>query len=279
MVNLSTALNPILQSLLKFYGLRSQTIEIQAGTVVHFWAPNHIIETYKNQANQVIKSSNHVEKPTLVFLHDFAATGVLTWLLQIMAFESTHEVFVPDLLFFGGSTTDRTERSPVFQAECLTKGLKLLGVKRCAVVGCSYGEIVGSKMAAMEPEFVTFLVLSNSNFAITESQSEEAFNRVGVRSWQELMLPETVEGLKKLLGVVVYKRPWFPDWAYKHFLQEIYFASGEEDKIFTVKIVQQTKSELGDKATLNLIKKAGHLAHLERPFVYNRNLKKILTSV
>ena len=119
MVNLLTALNPILWFLLKFYGLCSRTIEIQPGTVVHFWAPNHIIETYKNQTNEVVKSSSNVEKPALVFLHGFAATGVLTWLLQITAFARTHEVFVPDLLFFGSSTTDRAERCPNYGTQTL----------------------------------------------------------------------------------------------------------------------------------------------------------------
>lgn len=218
MVNLLTALNPLLRALLKFYGLTSQTVEIEPGTVIHFWAPTQVVESNKIRNNQV-KSANHVKKPALVLLHGFAATGVLTWLLQIIAFAGTYEVFVPDVLFFGGSTSDSTDRSPEFQAKCLAKGLKLLGVKQCIVVGCSYGGLIGSKMAILEPELVTCLVLSNSNVALPESDSEEAWERVGIRSWQELLLPETIEGLKRLLTVVVFKRPWFPDWAYNHFLE------------------------------------------------------------
>lgn len=34
--------------------------------------------------------------------------------------------------------------------------------------------------------------------------------------------------------------------------------------------------QLGDKVILRGIKKAGHLAHLERPWVYNRCLKEFL---
>ncbi|PON57856.1 Epoxide hydrolase-like [Parasponia andersonii] len=308
MVNFLTVLDPVLRALLNFYGLRSQSIEIEPGTVVHFWGPSQISENYTSQNNQA-KSANHLEKPALVLLHGFAATGVLTWLLQIMAFSGTYAVFVPDLIFFGDSTTHSANRSPEYQAECLAKGLKRLGVERCTVVGCSYGGIIGSKMAVLEPELVRCLVLSNSNVAITELQSEEAFERIGSRSWPELMLPETVEGLRKLLGAVIFKRPWLPDWAYKHFLevmfdsrqeraellkalvikdkdfavpkfsQKICVMAGEEDKIFTPEIVQKTKAQLGDKATIHVIKKAGHLVHLERPFVYNRLLKKSLTNL
>ncbi|GMN37376.1 hypothetical protein TIFTF001_006760 [Ficus carica] len=218
MVNLMKVVNPLVESLLKFYGLRAQTIEIEPGTVIHFWAPTSVT---KNQTNRQTKPATtaKLKKPALLLLHGFGATGVLTWLFQVAAFSGKYAVFVPDLLFFGGSTTDSTNRSPAFQAECLTKGLKLLGVESCAVVGCSYGGIVGSKMALLEPNFVKCLVLSNSNLALTESQSEEAFERVGIRSWPELLLPDTVEGLKRLLRVIVYKQPWFPDWAYKHFLE------------------------------------------------------------
>lgn len=37
--------------------------------------------------------------------------------------------------------------------------------------------------------------------------------------------------------------------------------------------------QLGDKATFQGIKKAGHLVHLERPCVYNRHLKLFLASL
>lgn len=37
--------------------------------------------------------------------------------------------------------------------------------------------------------------------------------------------------------------------------------------------------QLGEKATFQGIKKAGHLVHLERPCVYNRNLKLFLASL
>ncbi|KAG5535896.1 hypothetical protein RHGRI_023617 [Rhododendron griersonianum] len=37
--------------------------------------------------------------------------------------------------------------------------------------------------------------------------------------------------------------------------------------------------DLGEKATFEGIKKAGHLVHLERPCAYNRCLKRFLTSL
>jgi len=45
--------------------------------------------------------------------------------------------------------------------------------------------------------------------------------------------------------------------------------------IFAVMIFRQ----IGENATIESIKKAGHLVQLERPCVYNRRLKKFLASI
>ncbi|ESR36520.1 hypothetical protein CICLE_v10029764mg [Citrus x clementina] len=39
------------------------------------------------------------------------------------------------------------------------------------------------------------------------------------------------------------------------------------------------KEQVGENATLVSIEKAGHLPNVERPFVYNRKLKRILASL
>ncbi|XP_048337367.2 uncharacterized protein LOC107403368 isoform X1 [Ziziphus jujuba] len=311
MVNLFTALNPLLRALMKLYGMGAQAVEIQPGKVINFWAPIQTIKNYKNnkKSKKPTTTINDTEKPVVVFIHGFAGTAVLTWLFQVAALSGNYAVYVPDLLFFGGSITDSPHRSPEFQAECLARGLKLLGVERCTVVGCSYGGFVGSKMAESDPVLVESLVLSNSIVGFSELQSQEALDRLGFESWTQFLMPNNVEGLKMLLGHVIYWRPWFPDWAYKHFLkvmfenreeraelmkaviikndeyvipnysQKIYILAGEEDKVFNLELVHTTANQLGEKASLHCIKKAGHLVHLERPFVYNRCLKKILASL
>ena len=214
-MNLVTSIvNPLVSAVLKLYGLSSQTVEINPGTVIHFWAPRKTTPTNKNDDKN--------NKPALVLIHGFAGTGVLTWLPQVAAFAGRYAVYVPDLVFFGGSssTDDNRVRVPAFQAECLAIGLRRLGVEQCVVVGCSYGGIVGTAMAVeSDPRLVRCLVLSNSNVGVTVSQSRAVFERVRVGSWAELLLPETVDCLKRLLRSVVVRRPWLPDWAYRHYLE------------------------------------------------------------
>ena len=65
----------------------------------------------------------------VVLVHGFAGEGIVTWQFQVGALTKKYDVYVPDLLFFGGSFSDKPDRSPTFQAECLAAGLKKLGVE------------------------------------------------------------------------------------------------------------------------------------------------------
>ncbi|KAJ4965435.1 hypothetical protein NE237_017284 [Protea cynaroides] len=300
MVNFVAAQKPLLHGMMKMAGLRHQIVEIEPGTTMSFWVPS---ETIKE------KKKNQKKKPVVVFVHGFAAEGIVTWQFQVGALTGKYAVYVPDLLFFGGSFTNRTERSPEFQTECLVKALTKLEVDTCTVVGFSYGGMVGFKMAELHPHLVKSLVVSGTNPGLTDSISEETMRELGLSSSSELLLPTSVDGLKSLLKIAVHKKLWFPNCLFKDYLevmfnnrkergellenldsriknttlpnlpQRIHLLWGEEDQIFNMEIARSLKEQLGDKATLQSIKKGGHLVHLERPCVYNRSLKAILASL
>lgn len=135
------------------------------------------------------------------------------------ALSKRYSVYVPDLLFFGDSITDKSDRSPTFQAECLAAGLRKLGVDKCTVVGFSYGGMVAFKLAELWPELVEAMVVSGSILAMTDSISGETLQRLGFGSSSELLLPTSVKGLKALLSVAAHKKLWFPDRLHKDFLQ------------------------------------------------------------
>ncbi|KAF2290733.1 hypothetical protein GH714_015230 [Hevea brasiliensis] len=180
MVNLVAAQKPLLHGLMKMAGVKPHLVEIEPGTIMNFWVP---VETIKKK------------KPRKVL------------------------PLYPDLLFFGGSITDKTDRSPTFQAETLVKGLKKLGVDKCTVVGFSYGGMVAFKMAELYPELVQAMVVSGSILAMTDSISNTTLSSLGFKSSSELLLPTSVKGLKALLSVAAYKKLWFPNRLHKDFLE------------------------------------------------------------
>lgn len=307
MVNLVEAQKPLLHGLMKMAGIRPYTVEIEPGTAMSFWVPSETI-TKPKKKHEKPKIISKPSKPAVVLIHGFAAEGIVTWQFQVGALTKKYAVYVPDLVFFGGSVTDKAERSPRFQAECLVAALRKLGVEKCVAVGFSYGGMVAFKMAEMYPEMVEALVISGSILAMSDSLSVTSLQELGFSSSSELLLPTTVKGLKTLLSVAAHKKLWFPNRLHKDYLevmftnrkerielleglivsnkditipkfpQRIHLLWGEKDQIFKVELAQNMKEQLGDGTTFEGIKKAGHLAHLERPCVYNRCLKKCIAS-
>ncbi|KAK6924364.1 hypothetical protein RJ641_010564 [Dillenia turbinata] len=169
--------------------------------------------------------------------------------------------------------------------------------------------MVAFKLAELYPDLVHALVISGSILNMTDSISETNLQRLGFSSSSELLLPSSVKGLKTLLRVACHKKLWFPDCLYKDYLeviftnrkersellealvisnkdvsvptfpQKIHLLWGENDQIFRLELAQTMKEQLVSNATIQGIKKAGHLVHLERPCVYNRCLKQFLASL
>ncbi|GMY05773.1 epoxide hydrolase 3-like [Fagus crenata] len=178
---------------------------------MNFWVPNETPKKSKNTNEcDTDTKPNKPNKPAVVFIHGFVAD----------ALARKFKVYVPDLLFFGRSITDRSERSSEFQAECVAKGLRKLGVERCTLVGFSYGGMVGFKMAEMYPDLVESMVFTGCVMALTKSISDAALKRIGLKSWSKFLLPDSVQGVKLLLTRAIYKLPWIPNFVHK-FTEEL----------------------------------------------------------
>ncbi|XP_060169318.1 uncharacterized protein LOC132600259 isoform X1 [Lycium barbarum] len=298
MGNLFAVMKPMLHCIMKVMGMTSQMVEIEPGTIMHFWVPN----------NKLPNKS----KPAVVFVHGFVSNGIITWLFQVLSLRasgSDFAIYVPDLLFFGDSITDRPERSTDFQAECLAKGMKKLGVTKFSLVGLSYGGMVGFKLAQLYPDLVESMVMSSTVIELTESISNVSLKNIGFTNWPDFLLPKTISGVKVLLSIGSHKLPWLPEFFYRDFLevmfgnrkekmellealvvsdkdatisapnysQRIYILCGDDDKIFNMTVSDKMKEKLGENATIQYIKSAGHLVQLERPCTYNHYLKKFLS--
>ncbi|CAH1425909.1 unnamed protein product [Lactuca virosa] len=192
----------------------------------------------------------------------------------------------------------------------LSLWLKKLRVENVTLVGLSYGGMVGFKIAKLYPNLVKSMVMSATVIELTESISLDSYKRLGLSSWSDLLMPTTVEGLKRMFSVGFHKLPWLPDFFYRNILetmfsnrkernkllaclvvpdtdvtsdtdypQVIHMLWGDDDKIFDLDLANTMKIRLGEKTTLDWIKDAGHLVPLEKPFTYNKRLKSILECV
>ncbi|KAJ1284464.1 hypothetical protein BS78_03G206300 [Paspalum vaginatum] len=224
MVNLMEAQKPLLHFLVRRAGLRQHTVDVDgAGTVIAFWLPKDKItaaaEATVKQLPAPAADETNKDRSAVVLVHGFNADGIVTWQFQMGALAKHYDVYVPDLLYFGGTTSPSANRSPGFQADCLAKALRKLGVGTCTVVGFSYGGMVSFKLAEAHPDLVRSLVVSGAVPALIDSISETTLERIGVKSSAELLLPESVKGIEALLSIVTYRKLWFPDRLHRDYLE------------------------------------------------------------
>ncbi|KAL3721750.1 hypothetical protein ACJRO7_034140 [Eucalyptus globulus] len=257
-------------------GLKSTTTDLSGdGTVMHCWVP----KTYRPN------------KPNLLLVHGLGASGMWQWNAFVSRFIERFNVYVPDLLFFGDSYTNRPERTEQFQAQCVAGVLKAEGVRKTAVVGASYGGFVAYSLAAQFPEMVEKLVLWGAGVCMEEKDMEDGMFQV--KSMDEavsIMLPQTPEKMKELIKVVFYKPVMtiptcfmqdFIDFMGTEHLQEwtgllnalhkdrkmsnlpkitqpTLIIWGEYDRLFPMELGHRLKRHLEGTAQLVVIKDCGH---------------------
>ena len=193
-------------------GLKQHAVDVDdAGTVINFWLPKHKAPEEKQK---------QINKHPVVLVHGFAGDGIMTWWLQVGALSRRgYDVYVPDLIHFGGSTSPSPDHSVGFQARSIAAALQKLGVAACDVVGFSYGSLVVFEMAAVHPGLVRSVVVSGAGTSFTEAAIDAMLGRFGAKKLTELMLPESVEGVRSLLSIAVYMELWLPRRFLEDFLK------------------------------------------------------------
>ncbi|KAI6679824.1 hypothetical protein NL676_033705 [Syzygium grande] len=276
-------------------GLSQQTVDVDGETTLQFWGPS---------------PARSSRKPALVFIHGFGPKAIWQWRRQAQHFAPMFDVYVPDLVFFGGSTTRSAERSEAFQAASVVKLLEKAGVERCSVVGTSYGGFVAYHMARTWPERVERAVIASSGINRRRSDGEEVARRAGVGSPADVMLPETAANMRRLLGLAVSRRvaSMVPDFVLNDVIhrlysenrkekielmrgsttgkddtphvsalrQEVLLVWGENDQIFPVEMSSELKELLGKKVRLEVMKNTGHMPQVEDTAQFNKIVESFL---
>lgn len=170
-------------------GLSPQAVDVDNETTIHFWGP-----------------SKNTQKSSLVLIHGYGPVALWQWRKQVQFFSPKFNVYVPDLLFFGGSTTKSPERSEIFQAVSVVKLLEKLGVERFSVMGTSYGGFVAYHIARMWPERVEKVVIASSGVNMRRRHNEELVKRAKLEKIDDLMLPATTNQFRALMSLAVFKR-------------------------------------------------------------------------
>ncbi|KAL5074510.1 hypothetical protein RYX36_013494 [Vicia faba] len=277
-------------------GLFSQKIHIDNETSLHVWGP----------------TDQSIHKQSLVLIHGFGPTAIWQWRQQVQFLAPHFNLYVPDLIFFGESTTRSEKRCEQFQAASVAKLLEKLGLKKCHVAGTSYGGIVAYNLAKiLGEEKIEKVVICSSGVNMTKNHNVKLLERAGVEKIEDLMLPTSPQSLRKLMTLAVAKRIAFmPDFLLNDFLNKLYTENrkekmellrglslgkidtsnisplqqevliiwGEDDKIFPVQMAHELKELISKKARIELIKEASHVPQTEKPEEFNNIILNFLRS-
>ncbi|XP_038885740.1 monoacylglycerol lipase ABHD6-like isoform X2 [Benincasa hispida] len=217
---------PSFLSLVSFYGgylrrcfsaagLSHQVINIDDQTTIAFWGP---------------KPNKSTAKPSLLLLHGFGPMAIWQWRQQVQFLADDFDVYVPDLVFFGGSTTKSAERTEIFQAMSVGKLMEKIGVKKYSVLGTSYGGFVAYHMARIWPERIEKVIIASSGVNMRRKDNDAMLKRANVEKIDEFLLPVTAEQLRTLMKLAVFKGVGrrMPDFFLNDFIHKLYMEKREE---------------------------------------------------
>ncbi|KAL6517637.1 hypothetical protein OROMI_033338 [Orobanche minor] len=281
------------RSFFSYSGLRSVKTDLHDGTVMHCWVPKSL------------KPS----RPNLVLVHGFGANAMWQYGELLRHLLPRFNIYVPDLVFFGESTTERADRSEAFQARCVMRLMEAHGVERMSVVGISYGGFVGYSIAAQFPEAVEQVVLCCTGVCLEEKDLKNGlFEVADLDEAASILMPQTPAKLRELMKFA-FVRPvkavpscFLSDYidvfctdhvAQKRELlqalikdrqlskiptieQPTLIIWGEQDKIFPLELGHRLKRHIGENARLEIIKNAGHAMNIEKPREFAKLLKSFL---
>eukprot|EP00249_Psilotum_nudum_P003082 c16409_g1_i2 orf=221-1087(-) len=215
-LNLSRIGNQWLQAYFKYSGMQSVIIEVDSGTFLHCWIPQE-------------KPDQAKDKPAVMLIHGFAMNSMWHWSSQIRPLMAHFQLYVPDLIFWGKSTTNTAHRSEVYQAQMLMKLMQALGVSKFSVAGTSYGGFVAFWMAHHFPNAVDKVVIANSGVCMAPSDNANLLERANLGNVSDLLLPQTPAAVRTLTKLSIHNVPnMVPSFLLKDFIEFFYMESRTE---------------------------------------------------
>lgn len=175
--------------------------------------------------------SNEPGKPYLLLLHGMGMNGKTNWTNQVPALSKQFNLVVPDLIFFGESTSPSGDYSPDFQASQIHEAVSLLNLQRgLNVAGFSYGGLVAalynkSYHAELGKLIIIDAPLKFYSIAMCDSIAK-VYNVPGI---SHLIIPENKSEFKAMQSAIMYRSLPVPKGIRKKLLYYV-FNKGKQTK-------------------------------------------------
>lgn len=289
------------------YSYLFKVIERKQQKNVQKYCPNSILA--KTSKATIYYHTNAVDpkKPNLVLLHGMGLDAKTNWSKQIKTFTKNFNVFIPDLVYFGKSTSDTSNFSVEFQAQQIHEAVcqHFGNTAKLNIVGFSYGGLTAAIFNYLYSFKINKLVIADGPVKFfTEAMADSIASRNKVPKFTNVIVPETNDQLKVTFKLSVSKQIHVPNFLKKKIIRffflkykkyrhaqmnyllnnkEFYNTCnysldktntlliwGEKDGVIPISVGYQLNQQFPKTTKLMVFKKAKHDAHFRNAKQFNK---------
>ena len=254
---------------------------------------DYIIEYWDN-------GKSHLQP--FIFIHGFGAKTKYQWYKQLSAVSDKYHLIVPNLLFFGETKAKHHWYSVQNQVDFMRFFLDYKNVKDPLVMGASYGALVAAEVERIVPGTWRRIFLVDAALKyVYEEDSLRVMKRFDIPSIPDLFAPSDTASMQKHIKAAVgqyvpkfllneFHNEFFgedrqhklrlanemirirPDYEHHEYSIEapVHLIWGENDYLIPPERGVLLQKHIGANATLDIIKKAGHMPNMKRGNRFNR---------
>lgn len=194
-----------------FFILKSQTKK----PALFRWHDQHLIKHVKKHVpiDTLITTSQaiihlNVKKdslPYLLLLHGMGVNARSNWNSQVKSLSKKFNLIMPDLVYFGESTSLDEDFSLEFQAKQIHEAILKLGItKKIHVMGFSYGALTAAVYNELFHNQVDKLIIMDGPVKYYSTHiSDSLANAVGVKNMTQILTPQTIDEFNSMQKAVM----------------------------------------------------------------------------
>ncbi len=224
------------------------------------------------------------KKQPIVLLHGWGQEKE-TWENVMLALSKTYTVYAFDLPGFGESSLPNRPLSVTNYAEIIHDALKVFTKKRVILLGHSFGGKIAIELATLYPHTIDSIILYSADLGIQKTPTEKLL-------FVFLSLSQIYPFRLVVQGYLAMRKKSFTRYLFlaktyqqnKHYTAKkilpqiktrVLLLYGASDPVTRLGTAKQIESHL-PKATLRILPKSTHLAHIEQPDVFLKHITAFL---
>ena len=147
----------------------------------------------------------------LLLLHGFGGTAAATWKAEMLQLSKKYYVIAPDLLWFGESYSDNTAQLST-QTNAIWQLIDKLQLNKINVAGISYGGFITYDMMLTPERINKAVIIASPGPQFNDKDLHDLVKRAGIRSPEELFVPNNGDDVKRLYDNVFINKKFIPDF-------------------------------------------------------------------